>query len=506
MAPADLLRRGRRRRRSVTACLALATTTTALQLNTARSPTDIPALNAWLKPQVPGIGTKVEVAASSTAGWGLVALRSLRRGEVALEVPSSLCVTGASARTRGPFSDLLAEAEKRAGYSWEPLCGDVSLIAAQVVVLADADDDVWRRCCWSFSDDDDDEDAGLPFLAEDAAVLENSYSSRSFDALRANADDDFAWLAAHGALSCDLATFRRGVAVALSRSFPVAGELVLAPGLDFANHDDYAEDDALETCVSKRAAVGGFGSKEKPYKIVLTAPEEVNKGEELRVSYGPLPAAAYAETYGFCPSRGVAKRASAACELRFDLDPSDRFIDDKRDILETNAEADGLLGDVVFDDGIQVCVGNRADSEAFFDYMRFARLKALNGTDSFLLEPLFSKEIWGFLALPISEENERAALDALADECRATQAALLKGAKSPPSGGSDAVVALLERVRDVELAALDATLEWIDAEIANLPLKEYYQERRLKDLGLDTEWCAEDAQWSGSRVPGGVDW
>ena len=57
-----------------------------------------------------------------------------------------------------------------------------------------------------------------------------------------------------------------------------------------------------------------------------------------------------------------------------------------------------------------------------------------------------------------------------------------------------------ESLRRVELAALDATIRWTEADVLALPTKEYYQERRLKSLGLDTEWDDQEGNaWSGSR-------
>ena len=59
---------------------------------------------------------------------------------------------------------------------------------------------------------------------------------------------------------------------------------------------------------------------------------------------------------------------------------------------------------------------------------------------------------------------------------------------------------IYEQLRSAELDALEATQRWADAEVLALPAKEYYQERRLKSLGLDTEWDEDEGnQWSGSR-------
>ena len=64
-----------------------------------------------------------------------------------------------------------------------------------------------------------------------------------------------------------------------------------------------------------------------------------------------------------------------------------------------------------------------------------------------------------------------------------------------------------EALRRVELAALDATRTWARGEAAALDGKAYYQERRLRDLGLDTDWAeGEGNAWTGSRAGGGADW
>ena len=41
------------------------------------------------------------------------------------------------------------------------------------------------------------------------------------------------------------------------------------------------------------------------------------------------------------------------------------------------------------------------------------------GQDAFLLEPLFQSEAWGFMLAPVSEANERAVYQSMADGCRA---------------------------------------------------------------------------------------
>mmetsp|Transcript_10803 Transcript_10803/g.35796 ORF Transcript_10803/g.35796 Transcript_10803/m.35796 type:complete len:444 (+) Transcript_10803:89-1420(+) len=412
------------------------------------------ALNEWLGSKLVKF-ERVEVAetSSSSSGWGLVATKALRRGDVALEVPESLCLVGE----------------------------DPSEIAAQFVGL---EANVWTECCVEANPA-----ATLPLLSSDGALA--GYSSRDFEALRDNARIDAA------ELGVDFeGRYRPALAIALSRSFFVEGRFVLAPGLDFANHDDLLDPvaDGPDLRISRRNMIRGGK------KFVFECSEDVDEGQPVSLSYGPLSAATYVENYGFLPSRGAARRASATAELRFDLDNNDRWIDDKTDVLRRN----GFLA--VDDDenqeneeppSLQIAVGGEPDP----DYFRFQRLNHLGGTDAFLLEPLFSNEIWDFLGLPVSKDNELACLETLRAECLATADTLTA---TPHT--DDPLGALLGQVQTIERNALKATLDWIQRDVDDLDSKEYYQQRRLKDLGLDTAWSADEAQWSGSRTPGGVDW
>ena len=67
-------------------------------------------------------------------------------------------------------------------------------------------------------------------------------------------------------------------------------------------------------------------------------------------------------------------------------------------------------------------VGGEPDPEA----LRFLRLSCLAGADAFLLEPIFSNEFWGFLAEPVSRENEAALLDRVVAEATAARDGLLE--------------------------------------------------------------------------------
>ncbi|KAJ8598845.1 hypothetical protein CTAYLR_008548 [Chrysophaeum taylorii] len=419
-------------------------------------------LNEWIGTVCTSFD-KVRVGECGERGWGLVAAKSIRRGDTVIEVPLAACLTSSSAR-EGVLGEELGKAERSAGEKFVPMSGEAALLALQIMDVAEA----WREAM--------PEDPGLPLvLTEDAQC-----SSRSFAALRENAIDDYEWLRRHmWADPPSLDEWLRATSLALSRSFGVEDRLVLAPGVDFVNHDDML-DPEFEPFRLRKSFFGGEA-------LAFLAPVDVATDEELRINYGPFGAAEFFETYGIVPSRGAALRAASACELRFELPASDRFFDDKTAVLERGGYDEPFL---------EVGVGGEVDPEL----MRFLRLRELTGTDAFLLEPVFEAQLWDdFLAAPISRPNEEACLEAIATECRAVADLLQKS--TPPKAAP-----LLETVHQIELDALQRTLDWVTVDLATLDTKEYYQERRLRELGLDTEWSADDAQWSTSRAPGSVDW
>lgn len=424
----------------------------AAVLSAVRSPAALEAVQAYVAGRCTGVAKVADCGPD--VGWGLVATKAVRAGNTVFEVPQSACVTGASVRDKS---------EQLEGF--EGFCGDLALIALDIL-----DRDVPEGY---FPIDLEP----FPTLLGDADP--GCCSSRAFGALRENALDDYRLLRDLHVLDCDEIDFLRAVCLALSRSFPVGGELVYAPGIDFLNHDDLL-DPETEALDWRRPPFG------EP-TLRLRASADVAANGEIRVSYGPLGVAEYLETYGFVPSRGPARRLAQVAELRFELtEESARFAEDKVDVLERAGYEEPAL---------DVGVGGEVDPEL----VRFLRLRALEGPDAFLLEPVFEKQLWDdFLTLPISKANEHAALTAIQAEARAALDLLETPAPSP--------TAALDLVRNIESKALADTLAWIDTQLASLDTLEFYQERRLRDLGLDSEWSTDDAQWSAGRTPGSVDW
>ena len=410
---------------------------------------------------------KESAARVATDGDGQLQLaltKNIRRGDCVIEVPLDACVTADRARSM-PW---LAAAEENAGEEWDPWCGDASLLAA--CLLRDNLPGEWVASL--------PQDLWLPLLDENEPP---SCSARDLGALRENAADDAQWLADHTGETWDDFTLALAWVISRSVEVPDVG-LCLAPGLDLVDHDDLL--DPFEEDLLCELGPRGPGGIQLPGKktVRFLAPEDRSKGEKLVASYGALPAAAYLERYGFLPRTGAARRFAATAELRFELREDDRFIDDKLGLLYLNGAIDG---EEVDDGFVEACLGGEPDPEV----LRFLRLSLLEGADAFLLEPIFANEVWDHLGAPISRENEAAVIQAVSDEAAAARDGMLVE-----------TIGIYEQLRSAELDALEATQRWADAEVLALPAKEYYQERRLKSLGLDTEWDEDEGnQWSGSR-------
>lgn len=287
--------------------------------------------------------------------------------------------------------------------------------------------------------------------------------------------------------------FRYAVSLVRSRSFFVDGSLRLLPYLDYANHDDF---DSFEL------VGGGIGMLWGSAKgALLKSGKSLRGGDEVCISYGPKGGADYLLDHGFVPPMCKASSSGGAVtsELTFEVDENDRFRDDKLDILEYETyDLAPMEPSQVFD------VTGGSPDPAMYQFLRLAKL---GGKDAFLLEYIFRKEVWGFMSEPVSEDNERAVVTTVIDACENALKEMDEISNEEGSSLSPKMQ-LCALVRESERQALERTLEYVKQEAEALDLKEYYQERRLKNLGLDSEWSPEDddISFGGTRVPGGADY
>eukprot|EP00878_Enallax_costatus_P025987 GHUV01027854.1.p1 GENE.GHUV01027854.1~~GHUV01027854.1.p1 ORF type:complete len:212 (+),score=73.42 GHUV01027854.1:1025-1660(+) len=164
--------------------------------------------------------------------------------------------------------------------------------------------------------------------------------------------------------------------------------------------------------------------------------------------------------------------------LTLSLPEDDRYYADKLDILERN----GLSGSSSF----IIMRGQEPPMEM----MGFLRLMQLSGSDCFLLESIFEAEVWDFMCNPVSEPNEAAVCQAMMDGAKEALAgycstidedlALLRDGQLASGSREEMAV----KVRLGEKEAVDSLLGYFEGRATDLKALEYYQDRRLKRLGL----------------------
>lgn len=457
---------------------------------------------------------KVQVAhVGGERRLGLVATQSVQKGEVVLALPYDYEFSGEVGKS--VFRGILPDEYD----SWTGDVGWIALLILNEMARASNDKnagiDKPKRSpniqnfmeSWLQALPQPVELMHHPFLwsEQDQEVLQSSSTNKIYRQLD-DLEEDISWLKTNifdkdratfpetiewngKRLDCfSLQGFKWAMSLARSRSFFLDGRLRLLPLLDFCNHSDDAEE-------VRAGSVGiAFGST-KAAQIV--AADNFRPGDEVFVSYGPKSAADYLLEHGFCPDQTW---KTAVAELTFELDPQDRFYDDKLDILEFETYDQAPMDPTqTFD----VISAPGRDGEPDKAMIQFVRLLKLGSTDAFLLESIFRKEVWGFMELPVSEQNELAVVNAIVEAC---ERALEDFAQCRTDVGPE----ICGRLRESETKALTRTMEYLQREKEALDLKEYYQERRLKDLGLDSPWTPEDddpdLSFGQTRAPGGADY
>ena len=114
--------------------------------------------------------------------------------------------------------------------------------------------------------------------------------------------------------------------------------------------------------------------------------------------------------------------------------------------------------------------------------LQYLRLKLIDGKDAFILEACLSATAWEQLSAPFSKRNEALVMDHLTHLCTTKLAAL-----APPDLGGGPREAAMRKLMEQERAALEGTLARLRLErdsIEGPDPREYYQERRLRELDL----------------------
>ncbi|XP_010939836.1 fructose-bisphosphate aldolase-lysine N-methyltransferase, chloroplastic isoform X2 [Elaeis guineensis] len=395
-------------------------------------------------------------------GLGLVAQRDITKNEVVVEVPKKLWInpdTVAASdigRVCGGLKPwvaislfLLREKALGSASSWRPYL-DILPLATDSPIF--------------WSEEELSEIQGTQLLSTIMGVKEfvqSEFIKVEDDVILPNKDlfsspitfNDFLW--AFGILR--------------SRAFPrLRGEnLALIPLADLINHSSsITSEDSFWEIKGK-----GFFSRELIFS--LRTPIYVKAGDQVYIQYDLAKSnAELALDYGFIESR----QDREVYTLTLEITESDPFYGDKLDIAETNG-----LGETAYFD---VILGSPLPPSM----LPYLRLVALGGTDAFLLESIFRNSVWGHLELPVSRANEETICRVVRDACKSALSAyhttIEEDEKLMEEGKLDSRLQIAVAVRAGEKKVLKQIDDLFRERELELDGLEYYQERRLKDLGL----------------------
>ncbi|OAP14065.1 hypothetical protein AXX17_AT1G14550 [Arabidopsis thaliana] len=219
--------------------------------------------------------------------------------------------------------------------------------------------------------------------------------------------------------------------------------------------------------------IKGAGLFSRDLLFSLKSPVYVKAGEQVYIQYDLNKSnAELALDYGFVESNP--KRNSYT--LTIEIPESDPFFGDKLDIAESNKMGETGYFDIV--DGQTLPAG----------MLQYLRLVALGGPDAFLLESIFNNTIWGHLELPVSRTNEELICRVVRDACKSAlsgfDTTIEEDEKLLDKGKLEPRLEMALKIRIGEKRVLLQIDQIFKDRELELDILEYYQERRLKDLGL----------------------
>ncbi|KAJ0094565.1 hypothetical protein Patl1_16789 [Pistacia atlantica] len=219
--------------------------------------------------------------------------------------------------------------------------------------------------------------------------------------------------------------------------------------------------------------IKGAGLFSRDLLFSLRAPVSVKAGEQVLIQYDLNKSnAELALDYGFIESNSDRN----AYTLTLEISESDPFFGDKLDIAESNGLGETAYFDIVLGQPLPPTM------------VQYLRLVALGGTDAFILESIFRNTVWGHLDLPVSRDNEELICRVVRDACKSAlsgyRTTIEEDGKLMEGGNLDPRLRIAVGIRVGEkrvLQQIDGIFKERELELDEL---EYYQERRLKDLGL----------------------
>uniref|UniRef100_A0A7N1A8C5 SET domain-containing protein n=1 Tax=Kalanchoe fedtschenkoi TaxID=63787 RepID=A0A7N1A8C5_KALFE len=395
-------------------------------------------------------------------GLGLVALRDIQRQEVVLEVPKRLWIN----------PDAVASSEIGG-----VCCGLKPWIAVALFLIRERvrEDSKWRsymnilpkvtHSTIFWSEEELEQLQGSQLLS--TAIDVKNYVTNEFQKVKEEVInphkklfpflitlDDFMW--AFGMLR--------------SRAFSRDRDtnLVIVPLADLVNHSSSVttEDHAYET-------KGPAGLFSWDSLFTLRSPLQLKAGEQVVIQYDLKKSnAKLALDYGFIESR----RERDAYSLKFEIPKADPLYQEKLDVATANGFDETACFDIFYGPSLPSGM------------VQYLRLTALAGEDVFLLESMFRDTVWGHLEHPVSLINEEHVCQIVQDSCKTALSGYLTSIDEDErileGGNLDTRLDIAVRIRAAEKKILQQIAEVFRDRASWLTNLEYYQERRLRNLGL----------------------
>jgi len=328
-----------------------------------------------------------------------------------------------------------------------------------------------------------------PALAQEMWMSTTCGSSMSSTAL--DIKDDLELLKGQS----DLEEWSSMMALVMSRSLvkDPNGEPMLVLGIDFLQDGDSPN---VEFNIKYRTEGGGFlglgpDAKQVPIEVELVARQSIVSGEELTCRYfeREFPGK-YLEIFGFVP--GHMRTDFGATSVQLEFAPTDEEEDWHFNVKEQMLEDIDMTTDPI---RFVISSGDAMDppEEETVDYedksvmgkiAHILRLKNVGGEESYLIEPVFIKKLWGFCNFRISKNNELAVLEDIMKECDRWLELFqrLDGTEEPDENELSATIAMVRKKEADLLRNMRTTVEQSSRETKQDTSRRYWVDRRMEEM------------------------
>lgn len=234
---------------------------------------------------------------------------------------------------------------------------------------------------------------------------------------------------------------------------------------------------------------GNFLFKKEP-KLTMSSFTEIESGSMVRVgaSDDPVSDSDYFIQYGSLPREESIEMYGT--ELEFEISSFDPNLKDKQEILGKIEMSNVQIFNISLPSSPVSKNVTDIDTNELIQWIPtpemdgFLRLCCLSGADSFLLERVFKQNVWDFMQLPVSKENERAMCDTVIGAVDDALDAMKDLESVDMDNVKESRASLARRIVKGERLVLEKVKLHYQQVLESVDVLEYYAERRLKALDL----------------------